>query len=226
MKEKNYTLLRKIAIDYGADLFGVTKTSNIENYIHEELKQKITDLPYAISIGIRLQKSVLDTIVDRPNQIYKTHYRQVNTQLDNIISHLAVEIQRMNYKSIPIAASYIIDWTKQNAHVSHRHVALHAGLGFWGKNNLLVHPKYGAGVRLISLFTDMPLKTDIQIENDCKDCKACIIACPAKAIEDDHFIFNKCYEQVRNFSKEKNYNVYICGLCVKACTNVRSKTKS
>jgi epoxyqueuosine reductase QueG len=137
-----------------------------------------------------------------------------------------VEIQRLGFNALPIAASYIIDWKKQNAHVSHRHVAWEAGIGFKGKNNLLIHPEFGAGVRLISLFTDLPLEVDSPIESDCENCSACMVACPAEAIDDDNFDFDKCYDQVKKFSKENNYNTYICGLCVRACADVRDETKS
>jgi len=224
MKEKNYKLLNDLAYSQGADLFGVADTSRVKKYIYHELLNETGKLPYAVSIGVRLQQSVLDTITDRPNQIYKTHYRQVNAQLDQIISHLSVEIQRLGFKALPIAASYIIDWTKQNAHVSHRHVAWEAGVEKKKKNNLLIHPEYGAGIRLISLFTDLPLDVDSPIESDCDNCSACMIACPAEAIDDDNFDFDKCFEQVKKFSKENNYNTYICGLCVRACADVRNKT--
>ena len=224
MKKKNYKLLNEFAQKQGADLFGVADTTRVKKYIYEELHNETEKLPYAVSVGVRLQRSVLQTIIDRPNQIYKTHYRQVNAQLDQIISNLAVEIQRMGFNAMPIAASYIIDWTKQNAHVSHRHVAWEAGVGFKGKNNLLIHPKYGAGVRLISLFTDLPLEIDSPIESDCENCSACMVACPAEAIDNDGFDFDKCFEQVKKFSKENNYNTYICGLCVRACADVRNET--
>jgi len=130
----------------------------------------------------------------------------------------------MGFNAIPIAASYIIDWKKQNAHISHRHTAIEAGIGFLGKNNLLIHPEFGAGVRLTSLFTDLPLTIDSLIENDCGDCAACMVACPADAIDDDDFDFDKCFEQVTKFAKENHYNVYICGLCVRACADARDKT--
>ncbi len=210
-----------MAASKGAELFGVAETSRIEKYIYEELKSETSKMPYTISVGIRLQRSVLNTIIDRPNQIYKTHYRQVNAQLDSITSFMASEIQRLGHKSIPVAASYIIDWKKQNAHVSHRHVALNAGLGFWGRNNLLVHPKYGAGIRLSSLFTNMPLTTDSPIKSDCGECSACMAACPAEAITEDDFDFDKCFEMVRKFSNYNHYNALICGLCVRACADVR-----
>ncbi len=224
MNHENYDLLKNYASDRGADLFGVTETARIKDYIDVELRDEASQLPFAVSIGIRLMRSVLNAIVNRPNQIYKTHYRQVNAVLDYITQLTAGFIQRRGYNAIPIAASFVIDWEKQNSHVSHRHVAIAAGLGFLGRNNLLIHPEYGAGVRLATILTNMPLTVDSPIADECGECLECMIACPAEAISENNFDFDKCYEQVTKFAKENNYNVYLCGLCVKACTNARSKT--
>ena len=224
MPNDNYQTLKQHAIEEGADLFVVCETLKLDKYIDAELKDAAEKLLYTISIGVRLQKAVLDTIVDRPNQIYKTHYRQANTTLDHVIYSLARLIQSKGFKAIPIAASLIVDWEKQTSHLSHRHAALNAGLGFWGKNNLLIHPEFGAGIRLASLFTDMPLKVDSPIPNNCGDCLNCMIACPADAITENGFEFEKCYTQIKEFSRHNNYNLYICGLCVKACTDARRKT--
>ena len=224
MNHENYDLLKNYASDRGADLFGVTETARIKDYIDVELRDEASQLPFAVSIGIRLMRSVLNAIVNRPNQIYKTHYRQVNAVLDYITQLTAGFIQRRGYNAIPIAASFVIDWEKQNSHLSHRHVAIAAGLGFLGRNNLLIHPEYGAGVRLATILTNMPLTVDSPIADECGECLECMIACPAEAISENNFDFDKCYEQVTKFAKENNYNVYLCGLCVKACTNARSKT--
>jgi epoxyqueuosine reductase len=222
MKEQNYEDLRKLSREIGADLFGVAHTERIEKFIDPEIKPQTDKMPFVISIGIRLQKAVLQTLTDRPNQIYKTHYRQVNFSLDHITGELARHIQNQGFLAMPIAASFIVNWQKQTAHVSHRHVGLEAGLGFWGKNNLLIHPKFGAGIRLSSIFTDMPIKTDDPVPNDCGKCLACMMACPADAITENGFDFQKCYTKIREFSKQNNYNLLICGLCVKACADERS----
>ena len=44
--------------------------------------------------------------------------------------------------------------------VPHKTVAARAGLGWIGKNCLLVTPEYGPAVRISSLFTDAPLETE------------------------------------------------------------------
>ena len=222
MDTVNYNKLNLLANQLGADLFGVASTDKLWRYIDDELKPSAAKLPYTISIAIRLQRAVLESLINGPNQLYKIHYRQVNTTLDNISQELSRRIQQDGYQAIPIAASFIIDWNKQNSHISHRHAALEAGLGFWGKNNLLIHPTFGAGIRLASILTDIPLRVDSQIPNDCGGCLACMAACPADAISEDGFDFDNCYAKIKEFSHNNNFGLMICGLCLKACTDARS----
>ncbi|UCE34681.1 MAG: epoxyqueuosine reductase [Deltaproteobacteria bacterium] len=57
-----------------------------------------------------------------------------------------------------------------------------AGLGWQGRSLLIVSPSFGPIHRLIAVLTDMPLKADTAIPNQCGDCSACIRECPARAL--------------------------------------------
>jgi epoxyqueuosine reductase QueG len=48
-----------------------------------------------------------------------------------------------------------------------------------------------------------------------------MMACPADAITENGFDFEKCYDQIKKFAAENNYNLQICGLCVKACADIK-----
>jgi epoxyqueuosine reductase len=216
----NYDRLREKASELGADLFGVSETSRLEKYLDDEIKSTATDLPNVVSIAIRLHRKVFDALTDGPNILYKHHYRTANVRLDRIIFDLGSYIQKMDYESMPIPASVYTDWEEKRAHLSHRHAAINAGLGFQGRNGLLVHPEYGAAIRLASLLTDMPLRIDSPLDMDCGNCRACVVACPADAITVlgvDHFNGQACYDRLREFSKRRGIGVHICGLCIKAC---------
>jgi epoxyqueuosine reductase QueG len=142
-----------------------------------------------------------------------------NWNLDLTAARLSAVIQDEGYRALPIPASQIVDWEKQTAHLSHKMIALRAGLGWIGRNNLLVHPKWGSKIRVATILTDMPLKTGRRIERDCGDCKKCIEICPVTAIKDSHKDWNKeaCLTKLKYFAKAHNVGQYICGLCVKAC---------
>jgi len=66
----------------------------------------------------------------------------------------------------------------------HKTVALNAGLGFIGKNNLLVTEQYGCAVLFGKVLTTAPFATMsvLPMEPQCGDCTACVDACPAKAL--------------------------------------------
>ena len=54
----------------------------------------------------------------------------------------------------------MVDWQGQRGHISHKHIAVAAGLGWIGRNNLLVHPRHGGRLRLNTVLTDMELVPD------------------------------------------------------------------
>lgn len=176
-------------------------------------------MSYGVVLGVPLSPAVLDGIEDRPTLLYKWHYRQANNLLDKIAFQLCGKIIEMNYRALPIPASQLIDWEKHLGAVSHRTVGESAGLGWRGRNNLLVHPEYGARIRLVTVLTDLPLETDSPIENGCGNCRACIQICPAQALGETAREYNleKCHAKLTEFSKIKGIGVHICGLCVKVC---------
>lgn len=68
--------------------------------------------------------------------------------------------------------------------------AVFAGLGMWGKNSLILHPKLGPRLRLMAvkiIGTRLPPTgpgEDSHKENPfCKDCTACVDACPEGILE-------------------------------------------
>lgn len=205
-QKKNYELLKKLAFDLGAAAFGVCEIKK-DNY------------NFAISIAVRLSKGILDEIIDKPTKLYFHHYRQANNLLDHIAFWLSNFIQSKGFNVLSVPASQIEDWQNQTAYLSHKKIAELAGIGWLGRNNLIVHPEYGAQIRLVTVLTDMPLLTDKQIKNGCGSCKKCIHVCPAGAIKESQkdFDHSACFEKLKFFQKQRYVDQYICGVCVKAC---------
>jgi len=218
-QEIDYQTIKDESEKWGATLFGVAEFS--PNHIKTcALDQKLLDeLPFGIAIGLRLADAVFEDLDDHPTLLYLHHYRQANYVLDRIAFHVAALIQRLGGRALPIAASHIVDWDNQRGHVSHKGLARAAGLGWLGRNNLIVHPDFGARIRLVSILTDLPLKTNQPLDDSCGECHQCIAVCPAGAIRQDvaHFDHLACFEKLKEFRQKHNVGQYICGVCIKAC---------
>jgi len=77
--------------------------------------------------------------------------------------------------------------------LAERPLAVRAGLGFIGKNHMLINPALGPEVFLAEIVTSLKLKPDKPIPGNCSACNNCIEACPTGALRaDGRFDANKC----------------------------------
>jgi epoxyqueuosine reductase len=172
-----------------------------------------------VAIAAALSKTVMSGIASEPTLIYKWHYRQANNLLDRIAFRLTRLIEAKGFRALPIPATQLVDWKEQRGHLSHRAVAVHAGLGWRGKNNLFVDPEFGSRVRLVTVLTDMPLRVDSPQSEKCGSCAFCVEACPAQALGDSpkEYRLDLCLKQLGDFSKLPGIGHNICGVCIRAC---------
>ncbi len=63
-----------------------------------------------------------------------------------------------------------------------RAAAVRAGVGWWGKNTMMLAPKVGPWVLIGTVVTDAPLEITQPMKRDCGTCDACIPACPTGAL--------------------------------------------
>ena len=214
-----YDELKNIVLASGPSAFGVCEVEELRPHFDALPMDQTEGLSHAISIGAPVSPAVLKGCIIGPTRHYLHNYRMTNWTLDLTAAKLSISIQNRGFSALPIPASQIVDWEKQTAHLSHKMVAIRAGMGWIGRNNLLVHPEYGSKIRLATILTDMPLEADRPLEQDCGECRKCIDVCPVKAISDSHTDWNKaaCLEKLKYFAKVHNVGQYICGLCVKVC---------
>src|SRR5262245_23413377 len=70
-----------------------------------------------------------------------------------------------------------------NQHVD-REAAARAGLGFYGKNTMLITRRHGSWVVLGTLITDTAVESSSALDADCGSCTLCIEACPTNALDE------------------------------------------
>lgn len=215
-------------MNWGASLVGVADIDALEG-----LAVNPPDLlkPFlrAVAIALQLPRALFEPIEDRPTPIYKAAYETANRLLDEVAFRTALRLEKDGFQSLPIPASQVLDWESLSGAVSHKAVARMAGLGWQGKNLLLITPEYGSRVRLVTVLTKAPLEADSPMKNRCGTCDKCQEACPARAIKGvntvDHYEdreealhFSLCADKTINgFAKLPGIGFPICGICIKVC---------
>ena len=98
-----------------------------------------------------------------------------------------------------------------------------AGLGWIGKNCLLITERNGPRVRFVSILTNAPIEAiDNQIEEKCGNCTKCQEICPTRSIKGKNYKNGEPREVRLEYEKCKNYlkalgenNKYsVCGMCL------------
>ena len=118
---------------------------------------------------------------------------------------------------------YFVD----SAPVMEREWAKRSGLGWIGKNSLLINKKYGSYIFIGEILIDKELGYDEPVYDHCGDCTRCINACPVNAITVPGIIdSNKCisYQTIENkgeinASIKGKYEKWIfgCDICQDVC---------
>jgi epoxyqueuosine reductase QueG len=116
---------------------------------------------------------------------------------------------------------------------THKMAATSAGLGWIGKNGLLISPVFGPRLSLATILTDAPLQAGTPIEQSlCGDCGLCMEFCPSEAITGEEWSrrepFNELIQLDRCASHKRKIRTLHgkpnCGLCITICPYGRKKT--
>ncbi len=148
---------------------------------------------------------------DDYHEVLRAKLREVHTWLER-------EVGR------PVNARPYVD----SGPVLERDLAQRAGLGWFGKNTMLINPTQGSFLFLASLFVDVELEADAPFEADrCGTCTRCLEACPTQAFDGPRDLdASKCISYLTielrgaipvEFREAMGGMVYGCDVCQEVC---------
>lgn len=173
--------LKQIAKMFGADLVGITAIDERWHYASRvdttDISRAPNDLPegvtHVIVMGHAMDPDLVDTypsaLAGASTGMEYSHEAAIVIQLANYISNLGyIAVGSMNDTALVIP------------------YAIQAGLGEYGRNQMVLTPEYGPRVRFSKIFTNMPLAIDhprpLGIKAYCDSCTKCASACPPRAL--------------------------------------------
>ncbi len=212
-------VLERLIRDEGADVFGTSDVSSC-------VPARFSNMPFAITIGVRLMDSVMDEVRRGPTKLYFHHYRTANAFLDMCALKCAMTLQRSGFAAVAIPASQTTNNAGIAADFPHKTAANLAGLGFMGKSGLFVTTNFGPRVRFATVLTDCPMSTVSMMEPLCGSCRACADACPCGAIVGTNWARDCSRDDIvdaalcSRYMKDKFAMIgrgSVCGICAAVC---------
>ncbi|MBN1776380.1 MAG: GNAT family N-acetyltransferase [Clostridiales bacterium] len=186
-------------------------------------------LPHGISISVAVDLSIVNRLAVGVSPEYVSEYDRLNFLLDRLANTAAENLRTAGYRATALSRDNIIyDRIAHGTLLPHKTVATRAGLGWIGKNALLVTRERGSAIRLTSVLTDAPLPLSEPInESLCGDCDVCLRNCPGEAIlgpnwsiekrREDFYSILACRKACLQRTWKTRPGMSVCGLCITVC---------
>lgn len=193
-------------------------------------------LPNAILFGIRLSPSYMRKVMGTTdyvntmialNQMQQDEFYLTELKAGELADRIANLLVSEGYRAYSQSDNNLIvtgNWDEENSQtpLPHKTIAVLAGIGWIGKNNLLVTPEYGAALCIGTVLTDAPLHTARPsiAQNKCRTCKKCIEVCQTNALRGRAWMENTLREHIIDIRK-----CTTCMNCLLYCPYTRKYAK-
>lgn len=220
--------IKEFCLHRGAAIVRVADLGPLKAGLQTDPPDLLEPYTAAISIAVPLDMRTVAAMRGEPTPAYASDCRDINARLNALTAAIVGRIKSLGYRAEAVPASKKLIEGGTEGSVSHKAIAVMAGMGWQGKSLLLVTSKYGPRVRLSSVLTDMPLEFDSPVRNRCGNCTKCTGACPAGAIRnvntdfhyssrDEALDLDKCHGNTLKYVAVPGVEYTFCGQCIPVC---------
>ncbi len=192
--------LRKICLDAGADDVGFVESGSPD--LKDQQEEIFTAFPSAKALISFVSKMNRENIRTPARSIANLEFHETADEIDSIAKRIVAVLEDSGVRALNGAAcGFPMEADRWGSAgkmwvISHKPVAVAAGLGHMGIHRNVIHPKFGNFILLGTILIDAEISTyTTPIDyNPCLSCKLCVAACPTGAISrDGAFSFSACY---------------------------------
>ena len=177
--------LKKICLEAGADDVGLVDMEREALQIEREGILHVYSLTRSIISIITINNR--ENLQSPARYVANEEYHQTGDRTSDLSREILRRLNRIGIRGVVVNKGWPMDLDRYPGKiwdVSHKIMAVEAGLGHMGMNRLVLHPKFGSCIQLDSILIngvvdqyDRPLT-----ENPCIRCNLCAVVCPTGAI--------------------------------------------
>lgn len=199
--------LRALALEAGAADAGVVSID--DPALAEERPHVERALPGVRTLVALVLRMHRDDVRSPTRSVANLEFHRTGHETDEVAHRLAVRLAELGHRSINPSMAFPMEldaFPERGWIVSHKRVAVAAGLGTMGLHRSVIHPRFGSFILLGTVLTTAEVDAPARpLDYDpCVSCKLCVAACPVGAIEPDGtFQFSACYNH--------NYREFMSG---------------
>lgn len=189
--------LRKLVLEAGADDVGFVQIGRAElDDQRDDILKAFPRTKTLISYVVRMNREPIRTPA---RSVANLEFHHTGDVVNEIGRTLVRELEDQGIKALNPAMGFPMEMDRFPGKiwvVSHKPVAVAAGLGMMGIHRNVIHPKFGNFILLGTILIESEVAEYGQpIDyNPCLECKLCVAACPVGAISPDgDFNFSACY---------------------------------
>jgi Fe-S-cluster-containing hydrogenase component 2 len=193
----NSDSLRQLCLDAGADDVGFVELERpaIADQ-HSDIKKVFPPTKTLISFVSRMNR---ENVRAPARSVANLEFHATNDHANDTAREIVKRLDAIGVRAFNPSVGFPMEMDQfpgKTWVVSHKPIAVAAGLGHMGIHRNVIHPKFGNFILLGTVLMDAAV-TDYSHPidyNPCLECRLCVSACPVGAIAPDgHFNFSACY---------------------------------
>jgi Fe-S-cluster-containing hydrogenase component 2 len=189
--------LRQLCRDAGADDVGLVEIGRAAlDDQRDDILRFFPATKTLISFVCRMNR---EPVRSPARSMANLEFHHAGDRVNEVARHVVAALERQGVGAVNPAMGFPMEMDRFPEKiwvVSHKPVAVAAGLGHMGIHRNVIHPRFGNFILLGTVLADAEATAyDRPLDyNPCVECKLCVAACPTGAIgSDGHFNFSACY---------------------------------
>jgi len=189
-------VIKKICLDAGADDVGLVDLER--ESVQKEKEGVLYVYPLTRSIISIITVNNRENIQSPARYVANEEFHHTGDKTSSVSRGILRRLNRLGIRGVVVNKGWPMALDRYPGKiwdVSHKIMAVEAGLGHMGMNRLVLHPKYGSCIQLESILINVVLDGYDRplVENPCIKCNLCAAVCPTGAItKDQPFDFLAC----------------------------------